>query len=68
MIVIMAMFASEIVMPMYLQGPLGFQQSSRSLLLPGALLNGLMSPAMGALFDKFGPRNSSFQVRSFSSA
>ncbi|ASB88969.1 MDR family MFS transporter [Bacillus sonorensis] len=56
-IVIMAMFASEIVMPMYLQGPLGLSAKTAGLLLlPGALLNGLMSPAMGALFDKFGPR------------
>jgi DHA2 family lincomycin resistance protein-like MFS transporter len=56
-IVIMAMFASEIVMPMYLQGPLGFSAKMAGLiLLPGALLNGLMSPVMGMLFDKFGPR------------
>ncbi|XXM71076.1 MDR family MFS transporter [Lysinibacillus sphaericus] len=56
-IVIMAMFASEIVMPMYLQGPLGYSAKAAGLLLlPGALLNGLMSPVMGSLFDKFGPR------------
>ncbi|WGG47797.1 MDR family MFS transporter [Rossellomorea sp. DA94] len=56
-IVIMAMFASEIVMPMYLQGPLGFSAKAAGLLLlPGALLNGLMSPTMGSLFDKYGPR------------
>ncbi|OIU71968.1 MDR family MFS transporter [Rossellomorea aquimaris] len=56
-IVIMAMFASEIVMPMYLQGPLGYSAKIAGLLLlPGALLNGLMSPVMGSLFDKFGPR------------
>lgn len=56
-IVIMAMFASEIVMPMYLQGPLGLSAKTAGLLLlPGALLNGLMSPAMGGLFDKLGPR------------
>lgn len=56
-IVIMAMFASEIVMPMYLQGPLGYSAKVAGLLLlPGALLNGLMSPMMGALFDKYGPR------------
>ncbi|MDC3418095.1 MDR family MFS transporter [Aquibacillus salsiterrae] len=56
-IVIMAMFASEIVMPMYLQGPLGFSAKLAGLvLLPGAILNGLMSPVMGTLFDKFGPR------------
>ncbi|MGP7818570.1 MDR family MFS transporter [Niallia sp. 01092] len=56
-IVIMAMFASEIVMPMYLQGPLGYTARLAGLiLLPGALLNGLLSPVMGMLFDKFGPR------------
>ncbi|WP_261132174.1 MDR family MFS transporter [Bacillus sp. Marseille-Q3570] len=56
-VVIMAMFASEIVMPMYLQGPLGYSAKIAGLLLlPGALLNGLMSPVMGTLFDKFGPR------------
>lgn len=56
-IVIMAMFASEIVMPMYLQGPLGYSAKLAGLLLlPGALLNGLMSPVMGTLFDKLGPR------------
>ena len=33
-----------------------FSKTAGLLLLPGALLNGLMSPAMGALFDKFGPR------------
>ncbi|MCA1058909.1 DHA2 family efflux MFS transporter permease subunit [Rossellomorea aquimaris] len=56
-IVIMAMFASEIVMPMYLQGPLGYSAKTAGLLLlPGALLNGLMSPTMGSLFDKYGPR------------
>ncbi|OZI11173.1 MFS transporter [Bacillaceae bacterium SAS-127] len=56
-IVIMAMFASEIVMPMYLQGPLGYSAKVAGLLLlPGALLNGLMSPVMGTLFDKYGPR------------
>jgi MFS transporter, DHA2 family, lincomycin resistance protein len=56
-IVIMVMFASEIMMPMYLQGPLGYSAKFAGLLLlPGALLNGLMSPVMGTLFDRFGPR------------
>ncbi|SET56547.1 MFS transporter, DHA2 family, lincomycin resistance protein [Oceanobacillus limi] len=56
-IVIMAMFASEIVMPMYLQGPLEYSAKLTGLLLlPGALLNGLLSPVMGTLFDKYGPR------------
>ncbi len=56
-IVIMAMFASEIVMPMYLQGPMEYSAKVAGLLLlPGAILNGLLSPIMGTLFDKFGPR------------
>src|SRR5699024_770296 len=42
--VIMTMFASEIVMPMYLQGPMGFSAKVAGLiLLPGALLNGFLS-------------------------
>lgn len=57
LIVMMSMFASEIVMPMYLQGPMGFSAKVAGfILLPGAILNGLLSPAMGALFDKIGPR------------
>nr|WP_240688001.1 MDR family MFS transporter [Pseudalkalibacillus hwajinpoensis] len=56
-IIIMAMFSSEIILPMYMQGPLGLTAATAGLiLLPGSLLNGLMSPVMGKLFDKFGPR------------
>lgn len=56
-IIIMAMFASEIILPIYMQGALGIAAATAGLvLLPGSILNGLMSPVMGALFDKFGPR------------
>lgn len=56
-IVIMAMFASEIILPIYMQGPLALTAATAGLiLLPGSLLNGLLSPLMGRLFDKFGPR------------
>lgn len=56
-IVVMSLFASEIVMPMYLQGPMGFSAKLAGLiLLPGALLNGLLSPVMGRIFDSVGPR------------
>ncbi|QLK85445.1 MDR family MFS transporter [Staphylococcus sp. 17KM0847] len=56
-IVVMSLFASEIVMPMYLQGPMGFSAKVAGLiLLPGALLNGFLSPFMGGLFDRIGPR------------
>ncbi|QPQ34119.1 multidrug efflux MFS transporter [Lysinibacillus sp. JNUCC-52] len=56
-IIIMAMFASEIILPIFMQGPLALTAATAGLvLLPGSLLNGLMSPFMGQLFDKFGPR------------
>lgn len=57
LIIIMAMFASEIILPIYMQGPLSLSPATAGLiLLPGAILNGIMSPFMGHLFDKFGPR------------
>ncbi|WP_420810423.1 DHA2 family efflux MFS transporter permease subunit [Halobacillus ihumii] len=56
-IIIMAMFSSEIILPMFMQGPLALTAAAAGLvLLPGSLLNGLMSPVMGKLFDKYGPR------------
>jgi len=57
LIIIMAMFASEIILPIYMQGPLALSAATAGLvLLPGAILNGIMSPFMGHLFDKYGPR------------
>lgn len=57
LIIIMSMFASEIILPIYMQGPLALTAATAGLiLLPGSILNGIMSPFMGALFDKFGPR------------
>lgn len=56
-IIIMAMFASEIILPVFMQGPLALSAATAGLvLLPGSILNGAMSPFMGHLFDKFGPR------------
>lgn len=57
LIIMMAMFASEIILPIYMQGPLALAPAAAGLvLLPGSILNGIMSPFMGHLFDKFGPR------------
>ena len=57
LIIIMAMFASEIILPIYMQGPLALTAATAGLvLLPGSILNGALSPVMGGLFDKFGPR------------
>ncbi|MCM3781652.1 DHA2 family efflux MFS transporter permease subunit [Neobacillus mesonae] len=57
MIVTMTMFAMMLVLPMYLQQVLLYSALMTGLvMLPGGLLNGLMSPVMGRLFDKYGPR------------
>lgn len=56
-IIVMTMFASELVLPLFMQGALLLSAATAGLvLLPGSILNGLMSPFMGALFDKVGPR------------
>ena len=58
LIIIMAMFALEIILPIYMQGPLALSAAAAGLvLLPGSILNGAMSPFMGHLFDNFGPRH-----------
>ncbi|KMK76909.1 DHA2 family efflux MFS transporter permease subunit [Alkalihalobacillus pseudalcaliphilus] len=55
-IVMMSMFSTMILIPMFLQGAMALTAFAAGLaLLPGGLLNGLMSPIMGKLFDKFGP-------------
>lgn len=57
LIIIMAMFASELILPIFMQGPLALTAAAAGLvLLPGSILNGAMSPFMGHMFDKFGPR------------
>ena len=57
MIVVMTMFATMIVMPIYLLKVLAFSAVTVGLImLPGGLINGALSPVMGYLFDKFGPR------------
>ncbi|WP_123040013.1 DHA2 family efflux MFS transporter permease subunit [Cohnella candidum] len=57
MIITMAMFSGMILLPIFLQNILGFSPlKSGLLLLPGALLMGVMSPIAGALFDKIGAR------------
>lgn len=56
-LIVMTMFASELILPLYMQGALLLSAATAGLvLLPGSILNGLMSPFMGALFDKVGPR------------
>ncbi|MGI6474860.1 MAG: MFS transporter [Thermoactinomyces vulgaris] len=56
-IITIAMFAGMFLIPIYLQNLRGFTAfESGLLLLPGAIIMGLMSPVSGVLFDKVGPR------------
>jgi DHA2 family lincomycin resistance protein-like MFS transporter len=56
-ICMMVILSSMLVLPMYLISGLGLSALTAGLImLPGGLLNGIMSPIMGSLFDKFGPK------------
>lgn len=53
----MALFSGMILLPLYVQNVRGIEPLDAGLmLLPGALIMGLMSPITGKLFDKIGPR------------
>lgn len=54
-IVTIIMFADMMLLPLYLQNTRGFTPlESGLLLLPGALLMGVLSPVTGKIFDRFG--------------
>lgn len=56
-ICMMVILSSMLVLPMFLISGLGLSALTAGLvLLPGGLINGIMSPIMGGLFDKFGPK------------
>ncbi|MCG7376492.1 DHA2 family efflux MFS transporter permease subunit [Paenibacillus sp. ACRSA] len=56
-ICMMMMLSSMLILPMYLQQGMAVTALTAGLvLLPGSLLNGFLSPVMGRLFDKFGPK------------
>ncbi|MBA4493956.1 DHA2 family efflux MFS transporter permease subunit [Paenactinomyces guangxiensis] len=56
-IVTIAMFSGMFLLPIYLQNLRGFTPLEAGLLmLPGAVVMGIMSPISGSLFDKLGPR------------
>ncbi|WP_117161050.1 MDR family MFS transporter [Paraliobacillus sp. X-1268] len=57
MIVMMSMIGAEMILPMYIQTLRGFSPlDSGLMLLPGAIVMGIMSPITGMLFDKYGAR------------
>ena len=56
MIVMTALFASAILLPIYLQGVRGLSSLQTGLLLlPGGALMGVLAPTVGRLFDRYGP-------------
>ncbi|SDJ84532.1 MDR family MFS transporter [Sediminibacillus albus] len=57
MIVLMSMIGAETLLPLYMQNLRGFSPlESGLMLLPGAIVMGIMSPITGMMFDKFGAR------------
>ncbi len=57
MIITMSMYSGMILLPIYLQSIRGFSPLDAGLLLlPGAILMGIMSPITGIIFDKVGAR------------
>ncbi|UJF35757.1 MDR family MFS transporter [Paenibacillus hexagrammi] len=57
MIVFMAMIAAELLLPMYMQEMRGYSSlQSGLMLLPGAIVMGIMNPIGGKIFDRYGAR------------
>ncbi len=56
-IAMVSLFGVVILLPIYLQTVRGVESLSTGLmLLPGGLLMGLLGPAVGRIFDRYGPR------------
>ncbi len=56
-VIAVAMFSAMILMPIYVQTIRGISPlESGLLMLPGAIVMGIMSPITGRLFDKYGAR------------
>ncbi|MEG0322639.1 MAG: MFS transporter, partial [Raoultibacter sp.] len=57
MLVQASLLAAGILVPIYLQSLMGYSATVSGLvILPGAILMGVMGPIAGRLFDKYGPR------------
>ncbi|RKP51588.1 DHA2 family efflux MFS transporter permease subunit [Cohnella endophytica] len=56
-VLMMTLFSTMTLLPMFLQGALLMTAFKSGLtMLPGGVVNGIMAPVAGKLFDKFGPR------------
>lgn len=57
MLVQASLMAGSILLPIFIQDDLGFSATASGvIMLPAAIIMGIMSPVSGTLFDKFGPR------------
>lgn len=57
MIIMVSMLGVELLLPLYMQNARGYTPlESGLLLLPGAVVMGIMSPITGKIFDKIGAR------------
>lgn len=57
MIVFISMIGTAVVLPLFMQNMLGFSPLMSGLvLLPGAIVMGIMNPITGRLFDKYGAK------------
>jgi DHA2 family lincomycin resistance protein-like MFS transporter len=57
LVCMMVMLSAMMILPLYLQTSLALSTFAAGLmLLPGGIINGILSPVMGGLFDRFGPK------------
>lgn len=57
LVLMMTLFSSMIMLPVFMQNAMGLTAFAAGLtLMPGGIINGIMAPISGKLFDKFGPR------------
>ncbi|MBO9607287.1 MAG: multidrug efflux MFS transporter [Paenibacillaceae bacterium] len=57
LVLMMTLFSTMILLPLFLQNVLLMTAfKSGLILMPGGIINGIMAPVSGKLFDKFGPR------------
>lgn len=56
-IIFAAFIGAGVILPLYIQDERGYSAfQSGLILMPGAILNGIMNPITGKIFDKFGAR------------
>ncbi|MBP2655532.1 MAG: transporter [Firmicutes bacterium] len=53
----MVYFSSMLILPLFMEVAMGLSAMTAGIImLPGGLINGVISPVVGVLYDKYGPR------------